>query len=140
MKLMNAVSKGDRIAQLVLEKICQAEIVETDVRSSLHLHLVAELIGRTLMPPPEVLEALGRLVVSERLRRREEAGNKGDWGNKMSCSSGNAYPSLLLKPDSIGVPHARSVVCTTGQSGILYNVCSEEADTIRSLSLLLHRR
>lgn len=92
------------------------------------------------MLPPGVLEALARLVVSEKLRRREEAGIKGDWGNKMSCSSGNAYPSLLLKPDSIGVIHARSIMCTTGQSEILYNVCSEEADTIRALSLLLHRR
>jgi dUTPase len=27
-----SVSKGDRIAQLVLEKICLADIVETDVR------------------------------------------------------------------------------------------------------------
>jgi dUTPase len=28
-----SVNKGDRIAQLVLEKICLADIVETDVRS-----------------------------------------------------------------------------------------------------------
>jgi len=82
---MGAVSKGDRIAQLVLEKICQAEIVETDVRyisSVALLLLVNELTDRTLMLPPEVLEALARLVVSERLRKgtrpesREVGGTK----------------------------------------------------------------
>jgi hypothetical protein len=39
------------------------------------------------MLPPEVLEALARLVVSERLRKTEVMERNGDWGNKMSCSS-----------------------------------------------------
>jgi dUTPase len=32
MEADRSVNKGDRIAQLVLEKICLADIVETDVR------------------------------------------------------------------------------------------------------------
>lgn len=62
------MAKGDRIAQLVLEKICLADIIETDVSCSLPTLVDGKLIIRTLMLLLGDQVDLGRLGDSEKLR------------------------------------------------------------------------